>query len=718
MVSSIILPVIIIITIAGGVGIYFAYYAGEWDQKIPEPVELPTVDVNDTDGTQKIKKFASEEEVRRFLSDAQSSKNSRFGFGLEEARFQSNEMMDVDMLAESAAISESTSTGRVDFSSTNIQVAQVDEPDFIKTDGKYIYMIKEHMLVIVEAYPASEAKIISKVAFDVEPQNLQNMFLNKDRLMIFYSANDIKEIISEFGFRPMDIRVPVTHMVIIDISDRSKPVIIKDYQVDGSFMDARMIGDYVYFISTKWIDYRAPMIPRIVDSESNEVVLRPDVFYFDNPGDRYNFNIITAINISELERISAETFLVDPASTIYVSQDSLYMAYQKNLPSSYYEEITRDTFFSVIVPLLPEPTQDAIIQINDGDSIEQDQKWPMIMDLLQDTYDGMNGDDLDLLFKQIDKASLEYLFRIMSDAHQTVIHKILLDEGSLEFQASGEVPGRLLNQFSMDQHDDRLRVATTNERMISNEWTVDNSVHIMNSDDLSMVGSLGNLAPSESIFSARFMGDRLYLVTFERIDPFFVIDLSTDQPRVLGELKIPGFSNYLHPYDEDHVIGIGRDTKESSDRVIQLGVKLALFDVSDVRNPSVLDDIVIGSSSTHSEAEYNHKSFFFDKRKNILSIPIEDGQQQVFDVELMQDGDSWNGFYVYGLDTQDGFDLKGKIEHLTTTYWYSPSRSLYIEDTLYTVSSNLIKMNEIDNIENEINVIDLRPKGQIIEFVK
>ena len=132
----------------------------------------------------------------------------------------------------------------------------------------------------------------------------------------------------------------------------------------------------------------------------------------------------------------------------------------------------------------------------------------------------------------------------------------------------------------MDEKGDRFRVATTTEYYIQHEGTVrSNAVYVLD-EQLNIVGGLDEIAPDESIFSTRFMDDRLYMVTFQQIDPFFVIDLSTDQPKILGELKIPGFSNYLHPFDEEHIIGVGRDTKEMDNgRVQQLGIKIALLDL-------------------------------------------------------------------------------------------------------------------------------------------
>jgi uncharacterized secreted protein with C-terminal beta-propeller domain len=220
------------------------------------------------------------------------------------------------------------------------------------------------------------------------------------------------------------------------------------------------------------------------------------------------------------------------------------------------------------------------------------------------------------------------------------------------------------------------------------------------------------------------MGVRLYLVTFERTDPFFAIDLSTDTPKILGELKMPGFSNYLHPYDEDYIIGIGRETEENKWGVETMGVKVALFDVSDVKNPRTVDVYEIGDQSTNSEVLSDHKALLFDKGKNVLSIPIETFSDVVPLPEPMPDPrmqsmpvipKSWKGFYVFSIDPNDGFELKGKVDHSQTGYAYG-SRSFYINDVLYTVTGSLMKMNDLDDMY-EINELQLANTGEVIRYV-
>ncbi|MFB5634450.1 MAG: beta-propeller domain-containing protein, partial [Candidatus Nitrosomaritimum aestuariumsis] len=549
---------------------------------------------------------------------------------------------------------------------------------------------------------------------------IQNMFLNDDRLVIFYNGQSQEEIIPQFDFIPRPSYSPVTHALIVDVSDKENPEILKDYTIDGHFRDARMIGDYAYFVTNKNIDHQYPRLPIIM--ESAEPLMVPDAFYFDNVERFSNFNTLTAIDIFG-DTITSETFLMGYSGTIYVSENNFYLTYQQNLPYGFYEESSRDRFFDVVVPLLPQDLQNKIKAIKGDSSLSSARQWTEISEVLQDSYNQMSQSQKENLFEKIRKALADYDAKIQQESLKTIIHKISIDGDKLEYQAKGSVPGRLLNQFSMDESNDRFRVATTTEYYSQYSGMMrSNAVYVLD-EDLKILGGLDEIAPDESIFSARFIGDRLYLVTFQQIDPFFVIDLSSDTPKILGELKIPGFSNYLHPYDDDHVIGVGRDTKEiGNDRVQQLGVKVALFDVSDVSNPKVIDDYIIGDSSTHSEALNNHKAFFFDKRKNLLSIPISsdtDSLEGITEKRIAPDWNRWNGFYILDLDFKNGIDLKGTITHTendTRYYGMGNSRTFYIEEVLYTVSDSMLKMNFMNDLE-EINSIKLENTGKFIEYL-
>ena len=751
---KIIIPSLAAIAIIGTVAVFYALdidnnISKEENPFVPEKTvftDLPSMEIFESS---EIKKFSSESEVIKFLQ-AQAVGDSRdFKYPrptlapfMSPVELQSRVIADSAMTAssrESASAPEPeprhsgafnfqmdesasrawTAGEEPDFSATNVQVKNVDEPDFLKTDGKYVYIVFEKTLSIIDAYPAEDANIILKIALDIESQNLQNIFLNEDRLVIFYHSSSEDEIIPEFEFVPRTIHLPKTHAMILDVSDKDDPTIVNNYEVDGHFHNARMIDNFVYFVTTNGVHYPQPIIPRILESSGR--AMTPDVFYFDNYERDYNFNTLTAIDVFS-DYINSETFLMGNANTIYVSEKGFYITYQKNLPPHYYDTLKRQMFFDVVVPLLPKEIQVQITDIQNDPSMDWYQKWLAVSEILEDVYNKMPKNDKEKLIEQIEKELVRYGGSLQEHLKQTVIHKILLDDGNLKYDSKGEVPGWLLNQFSMDENEDRFRVATTNEFYTPDRGTTRyNAVYVLD-EKLDIVGKLDRIAPDESIFSARFMGDRLYLVTFEQIDPFFVIDLSQDTPKILGELKIPGFSNYLHPYDDDHIIGVGRDTEEKNGRVTQLGIKIALFDVSNVNKPKVLDDIVIGNRYSHSEALDDHKAFLFDKNKNILSIPIQHTRYEQIDSSITSpERQFWYGFNVYALDTTNGFDLKGEIKHYddrnNPRVHLSP-RSFYIENVLYTVSPGYIKMNDIQDVEEEINSLSLGHSGGLIKYLE
>jgi uncharacterized secreted protein with C-terminal beta-propeller domain len=685
--------------------------------------------------SQALKKFASVDELKAYLLNVEANRGqleaeggSTFfgGRGLEMAI---EESAGAQSTAPAPADDFKLTLTDQDYSTTNVQVEGVDEPDFLKNDGKYVYILSGDRLTIVDAYPAENATVAVKVALDIQQgQYLQNMFLNDDRLVIFYQEYSEDFVIQEYDFAPQPVYQPKTHALVLDVSDRENPEILNDYEVSGSYNNARMIDDRVYFVTVSDLyDYRHPIVPLV--SESSTTIVRPDIYYFDNPELYYAFNTVTSINIAGNagQPVNSTTFMMNPASTLYVSEDNIYIAYQKNQPYYYYQTNTKDRFFEVVVPLLPEDVQEEIRDIENNDELSPSEKWDRVSELLQDTYNRMSDAEKNRLFEEIREALTEYDERIARETQTTVIHKIAIGSEGINYNSKGEVPGRLLNQFSMDESGDRFRVATTSELYSPYRGTVSlyNNVYVLN-EGMEIVGKLEEIARDESIYSARFLGDRLYLVTFERIDPFFVIDMSEDDPKVLGEMKLPGYSSYLHPYDENHIIGIGKETKENQYGGIEtLGVKLALFDVSDVRNPELVDDYEIGGSGTDSEVLYDHKALLFDRSKDVLSIPVSIypgyAEPLPFDGERYVEPKVWRGFYVFGVDPEAGFELKGEIEHFNDTgdYYYiygtQGSRSFYIGDVLYTVTLNkVIKMNDLQSLD-EINQLEIGPTGGIIK---
>jgi uncharacterized secreted protein with C-terminal beta-propeller domain len=318
-------------------------------------------------------------------------------------------------------------------------------------------------------------------------------------------------------------------------------------------------------------------------------------------------------------------------------------------------------------------------------------------------------------------------------SYSTSVYKFALNDGNPAFTAKGEVPGTILNQFSMDEYNGYFRIATTK----GNTWstgsdTSKNNVYVLD-DKLNVTGKIEDMAPGEKIYATRFVGDRAYVVTFRTVDPLFVIDLKDpSNPNILGKLKIPGYSDYIEPYDENHIIGFGKDAavtglKDQNGNVIgnnayYLGMKIAMFDVTDPANPVQQFSTAIGDRGTYSDVLSNHKALLFSRDKNLLALPVT-----VMQVSNTSDSDyngvpqygtfAFQGAYVYNIDTKSGFTLKGKITHISDDeykkagdYWYDGSKSveriLYINDMLYTLSQGMIKANSMSNLK-EISSVTL-----------
>jgi inhibitor of cysteine peptidase len=295
-----------------------------------------------------------------------------------------------------------------------------------------------------------------------------------------------------------------------------------------------------------------------------------------------------------------------------------------------------------------------------------------------------------------------------SEGQFTSIYRVSIDNGNLAFQAKGSVAGSVLNQYSMDEFNGYFRLATTN-------WmdTTQNTVNVLDMN-LKTVGTLElkNAEVRETIQSTRFIGDKAYVVTFEQKDPFFVLDMSNPAaPRVAGKLEIPGYSSYLHPYDENHIIGLGMENNT---------VKLSLFDVTNVNNPIEITKYIVQGDYSSSQALYEPKAFLFNKAKQLLVIPVSITRYGVVSdggvvppsttdgtaSSSIAQGSYWDGAYVFKLTVEGGFELRGGITHQSNTtqqYWYGDynmmvNRALYIENTLYTVSNAKVKLNSLTDL--------------------
>ena len=313
---------------------------------------------------------------------------------------------------------------------------------------------------------------------------------------------------------------------------------------------------------------------------------------------------------------------------------------------------------------------------------------------------------------------------IWSQAEQTAVHRISIDGGSISYQATGTVSGHVLNQFSMDELNGNFRIATTGYGPIPATSTGDmlssyvqrTNLYVLDSG-LHIVGKLEGLSPGEQFYAARFMGDRAYLVTFQRVDPLFVIGLQDPhQPKVLGQLNIPGVSDYLQPYDETHLIGFGKSSQNVTweNAALFQGLKLSLFDVTDPGHPIDTSDYFVGDRGSDSPALTDHRSVLFDQSLNLLVIPLSIAlNQTTATCTWCYNPPVWQGAYVFNVSVSNGIVLRGNVTQIPTGQlptWnnsgFFVTRALYIGSVLYTISNNMVKMNSLSDL-TELNSVNL-----------
>jgi inhibitor of cysteine peptidase len=564
----------------------------------------------------------------------------------------------------SATAGESSST-EPQHSTTNVQVEGVDEADVVKTDGDFIYVISGDSVFIIAAYPAEKMRIVSTIQFN-DHVSLSEMFVNRDRLVLIgsgYPAGN-RDLQEPNGY-PIQ---QVTFVKIYDISDRNTPKLLKSIEYEGSYDTSRMIEDNVHIVLTSYPGY---VIYNKDDIQPSDIIpLYRATVGEDEPG-----TFKPVCDWSEVE-------CVDPENC--------------------------SSFLSIVSMSLKD----------NNDSIDKR--------VIAGNSDNVYASSENLYVSNTDYEYYPYSEKNeIGDTTHTTIYKFKLNGNTVEYLASAEVPGTVLNQFSMDESNGYFRIATTIGHVTREGSGSTNNVYILD-PALDITGRLEGLAKGETIYSARFMGNRAYLVTFKKVDPFFVLDLSDPaNPQVLGALKIPGYSDYLHPYDETHIIGVGKNTVEADpgqgNFAWYQGMKIALFDVSDFSNPREMYKVEIGDRGTSSFALDNHKAFLFDRDKNLLVLPIllaelTPEQKASSDTRANEYGEfTYQGAYVYDISLNSGINLKGRITHSDNPrefsnyrYYYSSNdfveRSLYIENSLYTISQVRIKANNLDNLEEQASV--------------
>lgn len=600
--------------------------------------------------------------------------------------------------AEAGGDGDSGGDGPSDYSTTNVQEAGVDEPDMLKTDGKFIYVAQDWrgQVDIVKSWPADESEKVGSIDVEGYPYA---MFLRGDKLLVYAYVYDDERVETPFrwGYG--------TRLSVIDVTDRTAPTIEREIDVDGWLASARMIDGDTYSVFNGWVETPE----EIWNLAWDETLGLPEIDYSASEEDQE----AARAKAREILRPLVEDIAKDKDPTDYLPK------FWDHLPG---EEVDGELLVGCSDLYHPEGVaQPGLLAVSHLDLDDADSAF---------TNTGLlsNGwtvyASADALY--VTQSSWWWWWGWGDLDLDTHVHKFSLAGEDTVYEASGEVDGWLHNQFSLSEQDGYLRVATTRTDWWWGSGTTEdegNDVHVLQQDGgvLEEVGSLTGLAPGEMIMSARFVGSKLYLVTFEQVDPLFVIDMADPQkPALLGELKVTGFSSYMHPVGDDHLLTVGMEATASGE---WLGLAVSLFDVSDPTNPVLQDRLLAESDDwSWSEALWDHHAFTY--HNDVLALPLYTWDYD----ETTGDWDGFSGLWTIGVDTDGGLTETGRVDHEDLVaaseclwaeygydcgddYWYAGMRrSVIMEDKLYSVSNYGMKVNELADPDVEVDRVLFWPK--------
>ena len=602
-------------------------------------------------------------------------------------------MKGVDFVASTAmptAIADTAATP-VSHSDTNIQVAGVDESDSVKVaDDGYIYQIHNNQIRVIKGFPIVELSETATIKFADENFYPTGIYVQNGKLVVLGSTwkmlntPQVQPVVSSKMAMPIGgiwwggyiPQTSQTRAFIFDMSDHANPKSVRDVAIDGDYLDSRRIGDELYFVARTY-----PRYYMMGSNVKNAFLMKTT-------------EMLPTIIDTKKGKTATRTMSVTDVSYLpdFVEPDYVVVA-SLNLQN-------------------PDKALTTKAYLGAGELV----------------YSSLNNLYLSASKYNFDNSTAD---AIPQDIVSTQIYKFNIDKGAVNFAAVGQVPGTALNRFSMDEHGDYFRIATTTQNWANGTNTSTNALFVLDKT-MQTVGELENLAKGERIYSTRFMGNRCYIVTFKQVDPLFAIDLSVpEKPFVAGELKIPGYSEYLHPYDENHLIGFGHDATTYNygygDVSIPLGLKMALFDVSDMNSPKELYSVKIGDKGTNTPLTYDAKALYWDAEKKLFGFPVDLH-------ELPKGSDSanpsvygnsvWQGAYIYEVTPEKGFNLKAKLSQIPAdvspvkyeygSYWDFDATNLFvdrilrIENNLYTLSNNQLNIYDLENF-NKIQSLAFKP---------
>ncbi len=598
--------------------------------------------------------------------------------------------------------------GDPDHSETNTQVAGVDEADILKTDGNYLYLLHGQNLEILKSWPVSDLAINTTTAVEGNPIE---MFVTDDQLVI-YSQVDGTELYEQTGVTPRSpyydysyggvgspewdgaynpYYAPLTKITVLGLDGGQTTGVQKELYFEGSYASSRRVEKHV----------------RTILSGGHH---GPAINYYPEFGADYPETV-------EAWKQAFEDLRFKNALAIYGSTISDWLPYRFEksggnvsllAPScgSYYVPTTGSTAYGLVQ-----------VESFALDNLAAPLVETSIVSAVDTVYS--NADGLYLAARGWLDPQISWSLPVEAvDQSETFIHKFDLATNPAEpaYVATGSVPGHVKNQFSLDEKDGLLRIATTRQLASQTDWTTSNDVYVLgqNQAELVQVGAVTGLAPGEQIYSTRFVGDRGYVVTFRQVDPLFVIDLSAPAtPTVLAELKIPGFSEYMHPMDENHLLTIGQDATNDGQVI---GLALQVFDVTDPAAPALMHKYTFsGSESGYSEAQYNHKAFNWYAPKNLLAFPFSGWNPTT--------GQMKSSLELFDVTLAGGIQKRGSIDHTSFFaadpygycngyYGVDVRRGVFIDDYVYAISYGGVTASDVSAPETPVANVALPQPAQ------
>lgn len=653
--------------------IFFLYQIGSKSHKLPDMgVKIP--DIKDS-FSQKNKegflKFESKEDLIAYLEKASKKSESLgdigmlgrtsgepFSSGVPSPVFMSSEEKKFDSGLATREMSQTPSRA----SETNVQVLGIDEPDIVKTDGNNIYFSQENHPVAYRGVPLPQ----DSVAWDPHWPRYEEP---KTKIIKAFPVGDLAKIgsIDKNGqlllSQNKKILVIIRNQEIFgyDVSDPKNPkekwnVKLAD---KSALVGSRLEEDTIYLVTRNYLDRHDPCPIRPMMIGSQQISIGCEEIYHPKriiPSDA-SF-VAMSLDIGDGKVKEKTSFIGSSSSSqIYMSEKAIFVAY------AFMEDIfgfLTKAMTEVGKELLPNHILEKMNKIKDYDLSDQ-AKMTEFVNLMENYAQSLSKDEELKMENEIGKRLGDYYKEHSRELKKTGIVKI--DSDKLSVSASGNIPGHLLNQFSLDEYKGNLRVATTVgddfwgwRWGLGGESSSANDIYVLDKN-LEVIGSVKDLGVTERIYSARFLGDRGYLVTFRQIDPFYVLDLSNPKkPEMKGELKIPGYSSYLHPLADNIILGIGQEEGK---------VKLSLFDVKNPSDPREIDKYLL--SEYWSEAQNNHHAFLQDNKHEIFFLP------------------GGKGGYVFSY-SGNKLSLKKAVSD------YQVKRAVYIDDYLYIIGEKKISV--------------------------